>query len=240
MSNAAAEPKSKLNDIVSVGIAIDLYHVEEVLSLDEFVGREADRINAATFGRFFGSLQVILGRFLILQAARIFEQYNPRYPIRSIPAGVKLLRAHSDQLVIEQREGLIRSLVRLGAPHLQLKSLSDPDLTRFTAEFFDRRLSDCYPEGIDNARAVLALKTVRDKKIAHPEAISSEHLPKSTFADIDQLASFAKAFIGAVGFGYLNIAYEDDGGHFLSFDAKKSTVSLRRLLQKANVLPDKH
>ncbi|MDE2466035.1 MAG: hypothetical protein KGO02_20310 [Alphaproteobacteria bacterium] len=203
------------------------------------MGRSASQINAATFGQFFGSLQIILGRFLVLQAARIFEQPNPRYPLRSIPSAIALLQRHSDRLVVEQRPGLIRALSRAGALPQELEALSDPELTRFVAEFFDRRMSDSHVEGMHNARALQALKTVRDKTVAHPEGIGLDQLPKSTFADIDRLVALAKAFLGAVGFGYLSTAYEDDNGHyFMSSDAKRSTVCLRRLLQKAGVIPD--
>jgi hypothetical protein len=237
MSRAMSDPKAQLKDIISDGVAIDLYRVEEVLFLDELIGREAGRINAATFGAFFGSLQFVLGRFLVLQVPRIFEPPHSRYPIWSIPAAIAVLREHGDRLVIEQRPGLTRALCRAGASPRALESLSDPDLTRFVVDFFDRRMSHSDPEGVNNARALLALKTVRDKIVAHPEAIRPDQLPRATFADIDQLVALAKCFVGAVGFGYLSIAYEDDEGHyFVSSDAKRSTVCLGRLLEKAAVI----
>ena len=39
-------PRALLDDIISEGVAIDLYHAEEVLSLDGLIGREAGRIKA--------------------------------------------------------------------------------------------------------------------------------------------------------------------------------------------------
>lgn len=232
------EPRAQLEDILR-GVATDLYHVEEVLFLDDFMGRKADQINAATFGQFFGSLQIILGRFLVLQAARIFEQPNPRYPLRSIPSAIAVLRQYNERLAVEQRPGLIRALSRAGALPPEPERLSDPELTGLTAKFFEQKMSDSYVQGAHNARALLALKTVRDKTIAHPEAIRLDELPKSTFADIDRLMTLAKAFLGAVGFGYLSTAYEDDSGHyFMSSDARRSTVCLSRLLQKAGVTTD--
>jgi hypothetical protein len=235
MSTTTPQPKAQLEDIIN-GIAVDLYHVEEVLFLDDFVGSNASLLNAATFGQFFGSLQIILGRFLILQAARIFETPNSRYPIRSIPSAIAVLRQHGDHLVVEQRPGLIRALSRAGARPEQLNVLSDSELTRFVADFFGRRMSESDPDGFHNARALLALKTVRDKTVAHPEAIAFSELPKSTFAEIDRLVALARTFVGAVGFGYLSTAYADDSGDYLmSSDARRSTVCLRRLLQKAGV-----
>lgn len=59
-------PVEQLKDIVTNGIALDLFDAEEVLALDELVGEHADAINEATFGQFFGALQRYLGRLLIL------------------------------------------------------------------------------------------------------------------------------------------------------------------------------
>lgn|GEM_PF-1788337 len=239
MSTSASQPRAQLGDVVHQGIAIDLYHVEQVLFLCEFIGGAADQINTAGFGQFFGDLQLILGRFLALQAARIFDRPTSRYPVRSIPAAITLLRTHSGSLAIAERPGLIGAMCRAGVRPGRMDGLSDPDLTRFVADFFDRRISDSHPEGQENARALLALKTVRDKRVAHAEAIAPDQLPRSTFADIHRLASLAKSFVGAVGIGYLSTAYEDDAGRYLmSSDAQRSTACLRRLLQRAGVVPE--
>jgi hypothetical protein len=229
-------PKSRLDDIISQGVVLDLYHAEEVLSLGALIGRDAGRINEATFGALFGSLQIIFGRFLILSVARMFEKPGPTYPIRSIPAGIGVLRDHCDSLNIEERAAIVKSLCRQGASEADIKALPDPDLTRFLADFFERRLSESYSEGADNALALQALKTLRDKNIAHPEAIRPDDLPKATFAQIDELVALARTFVGVVGIGYLSVAYEDDQGHYLiSSDAERSTICLDRLLQKAGV-----
>jgi hypothetical protein len=101
-------------------------------------------------------------------------------------------------------------------------------------------MSKSYPEGVNNACALSALKTIRDKIVAHPEAIRRDQLPRATLAEIDQLVALAKCFVSAVGLGYLSIASEDNEGHyFMSSDAKRSTVCLRRLLEKASVVPQR-
>lgn len=37
--------REKLEDIIRHGVAVDLYHADEALSLDMFVGRQANEIN---------------------------------------------------------------------------------------------------------------------------------------------------------------------------------------------------
>lgn len=85
----------------------------------------------------------------------------------------------------------------------------------------------------------MAFKTLRDKNVAHPEAIRLEDLPEATFAQIGRLVALARTFVGAVGFGYLTVAYKDDQGRYLmSRNAGRSTTCLARLLAKAGVMSD--
>jgi hypothetical protein len=144
-------------------------------------------------------------------------------------------------LSLQNRAAVVKSLGRQGVPEADITALPNHDLTGFVADFFERRLSEADQEGGDNARALQALKTLRDKNIAHPEAIRPEDLPKTTFAQIDELVALARTFVGLVGIGYLNVAYQDDKGHYLmSRDAERSTLCLDRLLQTAGVVPPKN
>jgi len=234
------EYRDKLEDIVCQGVAVDLYHADEVLSLGRFVGQNANEINNANFGAFFRSLQIILTRNLILHIAKIFEEPNKRYSIRSIPSAIRILRANGDHLAIEQRPGLISALNRLGASLDEMEKLSDRELTNYLASFFEGRYSATHPDGKANARALRALKTMRDKVVAHPEAVCLEDMPKTVYAEIDELVGLAHAFVSAVGCGYLSTVYAaDDGSWLMSGAAKRSTTCLKRLLQAstADVLP---
>src|SRR5512132_4333251 len=94
--------RDRLKDIISEGVVIDIYYAEEALALYELIGRRADRINAQTYGAFFGSLQMTLLRQLILAVNRIFEPERGRYRLRSIPAAIKVLREGAEELSIEQ------------------------------------------------------------------------------------------------------------------------------------------
>jgi len=232
------EHQERLKDIIQQGVAVDLFHADEALSLDMFVGQRADAINKAKFGAFFGSLQIILARNLILHVARIFEKPSNRYPTRSIPSAIEILKKHGDDLVIEQRPGLIAALARCGAPRDELKRLSDQELTNYLVSFFEQCYSKTHPDGVANSQVLKTLKNLRDKVVAHPEAIRLEDIPKPIYQEIEGLIELARAFVAAVGFGYLSIAYEaDDGHYFMAGDAKRSTTSLKRLLQAAGVLP---
>lgn len=239
------EHREKLKDIIQQGVAVDLFHADEALSLDMFVGQHADAINKAKFGAFFGSLQFILTRNFVLHVARMYEEpkeptkRNPSpYPIRSIWAAIKILKEHGDDLVVERRPGLIAVLARREAQVDEMENLSDRELTSYLVSFFEQRCSKTHPDGVANSQVLKALKDLRDKVVAHPEAIRLEDIPKPIYQEIEGLIELARAFVAAVGFGYLSIAYEaDDGHYFMAGDAKRSTTSLKRLLQAADILP---
>lgn len=231
------EPKATLLDIVRYGISEDLYHLEEAISLNDYISNNATDINKATFGCFFGSLQIIIGRFLVLQTARIFEPINSRYTIRSINTAISILEKYATALNIEQRIGMIHSLVRCGCNADELTRLDDTGLTRYIAHYFKSILTESNPEGSSIADSLIAIKTLRDKTIAHPESVCTSTLPTATLEEVDVLVRLAKQFVGIIGWGYLSIAYEDESGHYyMTSDAKRSTSCLQRLLVKAQVL----
>jgi hypothetical protein len=223
--------RDRLNDIISDGVVIDIYYAEEALALYELIGRHADRINAESYGAFFGSLQMTLLRQLILAVSRIFECERGRYALRSIPAAIKVLREGADELSIEQPRAL-RSFHPI--PDIGAAPAPSPEVTRMVATHFDQTVPKAglaAPQG--PSKTLDTLKTVRDKLIAHPEAVRIEDLPKATFKEIVQLLEFAKGFVCMVGFAYLSSGYSDDSGeYFLSGDAERASRCLKRLLER--------
>jgi hypothetical protein len=231
------EPEEQLADILRRGLAEDLFFLEEATKLSDFISENAVVINSANFGPFFGNFQTMLGRFLVLQAAKLFEDPNKRFSIRSIKAALEILESSSTVIQIQQRPGLIESLTALGCDKSVLSGLKDDQLTLFTVKFFRERLSKDHQSGKDNAKAIEIVKSARNKMVAHSESIKRETLPKATFSDIQRLIELARTFVATIGFAYFTIAYEDDSGYnLLSADASRSTLCLKRLLQKASVL----
>jgi hypothetical protein len=223
--------RDRLNDIISQGVVIDIYYAEEALALYELIGRRAEQINAQTYGALFGSLQMMLLRQLILAVSRIFECEGGRYPLRNIPAAIKILRECAEDLNVEEPHAL-RSFCP--AAEFDAPATPNPEVTRKLADHFDTNVPKAGLVGAQGLSKTLdTLKTVRDKLIAHPEAVPIEDLPKATFAEIVQLIEFAKGFVSTVGFGYLSTGYSDDSGeYFLTGDAHRASRCLERLLQR--------
>lgn len=232
-------PLEKLKDIVSKGIAIDVYLAEEALFQDEFIGKNAGSINDASFGQFFGSMQNLLGRELILSVNRVFEHGNARYLLRSIPSALKILLENSDSIQIQNRSALVGYLADKGVVSLEdLEAFSDEKLTDAFVNFFDSILPRIGDEH-ELSPAIAKLKTARDKRLAHHESVDTE-ITAATYAEIRQLIELAKEFLAITGSAYLSTVYQFDGGEFpLTSDAERSARCLRRLLEQVGIETDR-
>ncbi len=229
--------KEILKDIVSNGIALDIFDVEEAFALVKLIGENADAINQARYGRFFGAYQKQLGRIIILSVARMFET-NDRYQLRNIPAALKILREQGKKLKVLHRNYLREQLVGPGREGNTLHNLDDARLTELVVAHFEKVI----PKAVESSdialeRALHALKTVRDKTVAHPEAVEWEDLPKPTYSELGELTELAKDFVSVVGLPYLGMAYRPDNGNYmLSSDAKRTSLCLKRMLRNLDVI----
>jgi len=224
-----ADALRQLDDIVGWGVVHDVFDAEEASAVLTLIGRHAAIINEATFGAFFGSLQRILGRSLLLAVARMYET-EKAYALRSLPAAFKHLRTYGHQLKVNDREVIRLAFLKLGESISVIAAADDLVVTATLADAFEKRFV------VLQSKAGNAVKTLRDKIIAHHELIDVTTLPTATYAEIDELIEFAKEFIGVIGAAYTNVAYRaGDGRFFLSLDAERSTLCLKRLLSAAGV-----
>jgi hypothetical protein len=77
--------------------------------------------------------------------------------------------------------------------------------------------------------ALVHLKTVRDRGIAHHDRVSHSALLIPAWGRLVELIDYARATVEMVGVAYLRIGYS------LTSDAKAAAVSLRRLLKTAGL-----
>lgn len=225
-----------LKNVISNGIVIDIYNAEEAYALEEFIGVNAEAINQATFGAFFGSMQLILNRQLILSVARLFENPNKWYPIMSIPAALQIMEKNSDKLPIPQKPDLTRELGKLGLDASKLAKMNDSEVTNEVVRYFRGITPKPKRSGSLLDEALHATKTIRDKSVAHHEMIAWEALPKPIYSELKELIEFGKHFISVMAFGYTTTAYTcDDGDYSLSSDATRSLRCLKRIFEKLEI-----
>ena len=220
------------------GIVADLFAAEQTYALLKQIGQNANAINQANFGALFGPLQSVLSNAFFLSIAKLFEKPSKKYPTRSIPSVLQLLESSSNELLVGQRIIVMRRLAAAGMNIESLAEISDSAITSRIVQFYYRSLpSTELVAWCEMSRSLHAVVTRRDKVVAHNEMIDRSALPHTSWADIEQLMSYAKGFIDVVGIGYISKAFASDDGHyFLTSDAQVASHVLSKLLIKAGVL----
>jgi len=148
------------------------------------ISDDANVINGRNFGTFFSFLQDTLLPQYTLTLARLFE--NPaRYPIRGIPATIDFLEANRADIPVESRQFMIDELKLTGTD-----GLSDPDLTSMVAQVIRARLPNAQATKLFDA--LDAIKTRRDKTVAHNEVVDPEDMPPVTWGRTQELSNWPR------------------------------------------------
>lgn len=91
------------------GMSNDLFEAEEAHTFSWEIGQNADAINAASFGLFFGSLQRITSKCTYIAVGRLFEVPRGSYKIHSIPSALIFIERHADVLSIFDRHQITQA-----------------------------------------------------------------------------------------------------------------------------------
>ena len=147
------------------------------------------------------------------------------------------MQEYADTLPIPEQPSLIEELTKLGLDNSELTSMSNTELTNKVVSYFSEKIPHPIEmEGSDLNQALHATKTLRDKSVAHPEAIAWSGLPKPTYSDLKALIEVAKNFVSVIGLPYLSIVYRcDDDDYLLSSDATRSRRCLKRILGELGI-----
>jgi hypothetical protein len=197
--------QEKLQDIIRNGIDMDIYKAEQSYLVLSEIGNYSKIINEKTFGEFFGTIQYILQDYFILSVIKLFEKPTSRYELKTIPAAINILSKYSDILKIKDRLNMINRMVKFGIKQDDLEHLNEQEITLKVANIFIEK-SPTNPDS-ELSNAYKALQILRDKVIAHHEAIELPDFLNITWTEASKLIEFAKSFVSIIEMGYFNIIY---------------------------------
>ncbi len=231
------EAEQQLRDLLTHGLAHEIFFADQAKSLVAEIGKHATSINHGGFGEFFGPLQVILSDRQTLHVVKLFEPPSRRYPTRSIPSVLVLLEQYASMWQVAQPHVLHQLLEDAGWAKLHIVNLDNTNLTHAVISHYRATLPSIDPANTTPlSRAFRALREVRDKVIAHNEAIDRAARQPVTWEETELLVDFAKDFVTTISFGYLGLYMGNSHADYLvSFDARKSARSLQQLLKAANI-----
>jgi hypothetical protein len=223
------EAENQLRDYLFQGIGQEIFWADEAYALAEEIGKHADQINAAGFGRLFGSLHIILSDRQTLSVTKMFDPPSRRYPTRSIPATLDFLEAHAELWKVPQWHKLQETLLGGGLASAYVEQLDNVKLTRAIVAHYRAAHAKLSPP-------LEALLQSRNKTIAHNEAVDRSTLQHPTWGGALSLVNYAKDFVSTIGYGYLNTLFgQGSQDYILTHEARRPSLALRRLLEAANV-----
>ena len=233
MNPTKASARELLDDVVCDGVAIDVFHADQARRLLEEFDLFVAPINAKGLGkRFVANLQLILERHLLLSIYLLYEPYSGRNPSRSISAAIHLISAHADELQIADRQPVFDFLTFHGESSEDLACGSDEHLSRILVRYLNATLPQPNSgSGRPLDQALVNVKRVRDKALAHHDRVDRASLVVPAWAKLAELIGFARRFAVLIARSYLNVH------HDLEHNAARAASSLRRLLKSAGLEP---
>jgi hypothetical protein len=224
------EKRAEVDAMLAGGPMRDIFRADEARALVEIIGTHATAVDASTFAATFATLQAYAINMFILAITRVFDKPNQNYTLRSLPAIVEHVLANTESRPVREPALLAHAFQHLGSPIKGLGADSTTTKLAMGALHASMPSPKTHP-------ALAALKTLRDKQLAHAEHIKIESIPKTGWGPADELLRIAQLMIAALGSltGVMHI--DGDGNYFLKSNAQRAPVSTHRLLRKLGIAP---
>jgi hypothetical protein len=217
--------------IVREGPFADIFLALQAQHLFQAIGEHAPQVESSTYQPAFATFQTYASESFVLAVTRLLEPASQRHPLQSMPGVLAFLEQHADQIPVREPIFLQQSMERLGEWQ-RLASITGPDLTRAAVDVLLGKM----PRHQDS-QALDALKTLRDKRIAHPERVAVESLPSTTWESALSLLNIPTEALAVCG-AHTSEAYVDSEGRlFIVNDPKRAGFATVRALRELGVIP---
>lgn len=245
----------KIDDMLVYGPVMDIHHYEQARNTYELIANNAEVLNKAGYGGFFGHIQNTLLTDMILRVCRMFESFG-NHEMRTFPCILDIMKNNAEILPVynsevEEKEMAKRAkeavraargtkkggLIPAAMPPMP-ERVPDVDITLSLIE----EIKSSMPKGGRNPKNGLSefyikLKTQRNKEVAHNELIDSSEIDRPTFDMLEELVCWSKMAIGRIRKHVLPgvSTFYTDGTYIQSKDAWHSFVGLRKMLMELSV-----
>jgi hypothetical protein len=218
-----------LERMMEQGPATDIFRAEQALAITNTIGSHVDAVNASTFAPILVALQTYSIEQFVLALNRVFERPNRKYPLQSLPAIVQFVLDNAEHLPAREMSFLC-GLEGIGAHINGLDGLDDLNKTLVIMGV----LQHVMPTPEDDP-GLNALKALRDKKLAHPEVVEVERIPRASWEQAEWLLERAKGMLGVLGAWTCTAYVANDGDYLMSYDSEIAAIALRRMLREIGV-----
>lgn len=227
--------KRELKDILDNGLVPDMYKAERAIHVNKRIRANANYINEskASSRTLFVYIQTLSFNEAVLALSRIYDNPDKRYPTRCILKVIELLKDKSKETpIVNQTYQTIKLLKHHSFPDILIEDIESQNYESFAnrlslileSDYHDVKLQESLKE----------LRIIRDKVLAHNEAISK--LKQIEWSSFDHLVEFAQKVIGLLGWAYFNTAYVHLDHYHLSSDAKQLSSMLGKVFFELDII----
>ena len=216
----------------------EIYLSEESISIFQNIGKNSSALNNQKYQNLFGIVQNQALSGVVLSLGKLFEKQSSKYPNFSIPTALTYLRNDFDNITINSAS--ILKLIeyisededeqyKLISNHEEIKDII---LKRFEEDCPRYPKRDDYP--LDSA--YVAIKVLRDKRIAHLENHDLQGLERTDWKGINSLIAYCKTFINIVNYGFFGfstraIVHESE----LNLEKKSSGIAISSIIKEVKL-----
>ncbi|NHJ87927.1 MAG: hypothetical protein FK734_20860 [Asgard group archaeon] len=229
--------KKELKDILDKGLVTDLYKAERAIFVNKKIEENAIYINASeSYSRqLFIYIQTLSFNEAVLALSRIYDTPDNRYPTRCLLQVIEILKDKNKEApIVNQTFQTINLLKHHSFPEILIKDIESQNYGNFARRFGLVIESDYHDVKLQES--IRDLRKIRDKVIAHNEAISKNILRQIPWSTFELLVDFAQKVIGLLGWAYFNTAFVHFDHYHLSSDAKQISSMLGKVLLKLNII----
>lgn len=232
-----AEAEATLRDYIEHGLITEIFWAESYRALAVVIGDHSDAVNASEYRRLFGMLQTNFSERETLAVAKIYDPIDKRYPTRSIPAVLSLIRDNLSIWRLHQRRALEELLWSAGWDASTLQGSTDEQVISMALMYYIDTVPD--PRKLQDklSASLVAVRESRSKAIAHNEAVDPSARKYPRWSDTKDLISYAKEFLSVIAFALLGISMGPSiKSYHLSAAAQELSGELKLLLRTANLI----
>jgi len=225
---------NKLKEYIDYVVGM-IFISEQSFLLYKSIGLDAGKINSEGAGSAYFYIQEALKNQFILGITKLFEIPHPKYETINIPATINLIDENASRLEIRNHDKIESFMKKVEKSAYWLKDGSD----EIKIHALMRSCRESIPKHDDDA--IMKLKYVRDKMIAHNQKIDIEVVSLPAWGEMLEAIKYAKEFVTVIGYSFLDTAYRvGKGGKLdsewgedfvLTVDAEMNVNGFERILK---------
>lgn len=232
-----AEAEAKLRDYVENGLIAEIFWAESYRALAVKIGDHSDAVNASDYRRLLGMLQTNFSERETLAVAKLYDPIDRRYPTRSIPAVLSLIKDNLSIWRLHQRHPLEDLLWNGGWDPPTVEGSTDEQLISMALVYYLDTVPDPRKSQDKLSASLAAIRESRSKAISHNEAIDPSARNYPSWSDTKDLIRYAKEFVSVIAFALLGISMGPSiKSYHLSAAAQELSGELQRLLMAAKLI----